>query len=308
MSIKRIRCPYCASLSTKKKGRQNNRQRYGCNVCDKRFQLKRKDTKVVTELWNAYTNQKQTLNELKQKYQRSHVWVRKQLDTQEVQLPQLKPQPTIIVPDTTFWGRRYGVMVFRSWTLKKNIWWGEVETEKVANYHYARKILESRGWTFIAAVIDGRRGLANVFKDIPVQMCHFHQLQTVTKYLTRRPKTEAGKELRTLALTLTKTNEKTFTQALLNYEHKWKHFLNEKTIILGLNRPQYTHKNVRSALRSIKTNLPNLFTYLRFPELNIPNTTNTIDGYFASVKKKVAAHHGLRRDRRFRVISELLND
>lgn len=57
----------------------------------------------------------------------------------------------------------------------------------------------------------------------------------------------------------------------------------------------------------MERNLPYLFTYLRYPELNIPNTTNTIDGYFAGVKKKVAQHHGLHRDRRFRVISELLN-
>lgn len=57
-------------------------------------------------------------------------------------------------------------------------------------------MLEARGWVFTAAVVDGRRGLANVFKDIPVQVCQFHQLQTVTKYLTRRPKTEAGKELK----------------------------------------------------------------------------------------------------------------
>ena len=50
-----------------------------------------------------------------------------------------------------------------------------------------------------------------------------------------------------------------------------------------------------------------IIKYQKFPELNIPNTTNTIDGYFASVKKKVAAHHGLRKDRRYKVISELLN-
>jgi hypothetical protein len=218
----------------------------------------------------------------------------------------LTPQPTIIVPDTTFWGRRYGVCVFRSWTLKRNLWWGEVASELMAHYHYGRKILEAKGWTFTAAVIDGRRGLATVFKDIPVQVCQFHQLQTVTKYLTRRPKTEAGKELRMLALTLTKTDEQTFTKALSLYEKKWNHFLNEKTIVLGLKRPQYTHKNVRSALRSLKSNLPNLFTYQRFPELAIPNTTNTIDGYFASVKKKVAAHHGLRRDRRYKLICQLL--
>lgn len=261
---------------------------------------------MVGTLWDKYTNKKQTLTELAVEYKRSHVWVRNRLDEQTVILPTIVPQATVLVADTTFWGRQYGVMVFRSWTLKKNIWWGEVGTEKVAHYHYARKHLEAQGWIFTAAVVDGRRGLANVFKDIPVQVCQFHQIQTVTKYLTRRPQTEAGKDLRTIALTLTKTDEITFTEALCNYEKKWEYFLKEQTLVLGLKRPQYTHKNVRSALRSLKTNLPNLFTCLRYPELNIPNTTNTIDGYFASVKKKAAAHHGLRRDRRFRVISELL--
>lgn len=174
------------------------------------------------------------------------------------------------------------------------------------HYQYGRKILEERGWTFIAAVIDGRRGLANVFKDIPVQMCHFHQLQTVTKYLTRRPKTEAGQELRSLALTLTRTNEEEFSQKLIAWEKKYHTFYTEKTYVTGTNHWYYTHKNVRSAYMSLKRNLPCLFTYQKYPELNIPNTTNTIDGYFASLKKKVAAHHGLRRDRRYKVISELL--
>lgn len=270
MVNKRVRCPHCASLRTKKKGRQSNRQRYGCSDCGKRFQLERRRTKVVSEIWNAYTQKKQTLEELSNVYKRSHVWLRKQLDSVSIPSANLEPQETVIVVDTTFWGRQYGVCVFRSWTLRKNIWWGEVQTEKVAHYHYARKMLEGRGWVFTAAVVDGRRGLANVFKDIPVQVCQFHQLQTVTKYLTRRPKTDAGQELRRLALTLTKTNETTFARGLEAYEAKWHHFLNEKTLVLGLNRSQYTHKNVRSALRSLKTNLTNLFSYQRYPLLNIP--------------------------------------
>ena len=307
MSRKQVRCPQCTSPRTKKKGKQDGVQRYQCNECRKKFRAKRRTKQLSEKLWQEYADEKQTLAEIGGKVGRSPKWVRSRLDEITVSIPDdITPQPTVILADTTFWGRQYGVMVFRSWTLKMNIWWGEVQTEKVAHYHYARKILEAKGWTFTAAVVDGRRGLANVFKDIPVQVCHFHQLQTVTKYLTRRPKTEAGKELRTLALTLTKTDEQTFTQALRAYEKKWKYFLEEKTFILGRNRPQYTHKNVRSALRSLKTNLPNLFTYQKYPQLNIPNTTNSIDGYFASVKKKVAAHHGLRRDRRFKVISQLL--
>ena len=173
------------------------------------------------------------------------------------------------------------------------------------SYYYARKILEERGWTFTAAVIDGRRGLSTVFKDIPVQVCQFHQIKTVTKYLTKRPQTEAGKELRSLTLRLTKTNEKTFTKDLIVWEKKWHHFYTEKTLILGTNR-YYTHKNVRSAYMSLNKNLPHLFTYQKYPNLNIPNTTNTIDGFFAGLKKKVAAHHGLRRDRRYKVICDLL--
>ena len=232
--------------------------------------------------------------------------MRERLDACTVSIPSgVAPQPTIIVPDTTFWGRSYGVCVFRSWNLRQNIWWNEVTSEKVVHYYYGRKILESKGWIFTAAVVDGRRGLASVFKDIPVQICHFHQLQTITRYLTRRPKTEAGVELRRLALTLTKTNEREFTAMLDSWEKKWKDFTNQKSYTHS-NSYHYTHKNVRSAFLSLKRNLPNLFTYQKYPELDIPNTTNTIDGYFASVKKKVAAHHGLRRDRRYKIISELL--
>jgi hypothetical protein len=259
------------------------------------------------EIWKAYTRGKQTLQELASRHGKSHVWVRKQLDVHELLgLSDLLPCQTIIVPDTTFWGRSYGVCVFRSWNLKRNIWWNEVSGEKVAHYHYGRKILEERGWTFSAAVVDGRRGLASVFKDIPVQICHFHQMKNVTKCLTRRPETLAGQELRSIMLTLPRSNEKELSDLLLKWKKKYSYILTDKTYILGTNRWYYTHKKVRSAYRSLETNVPFLFTYQKYPELGIPNTTNTIDGYFASVKKKVAAHHGLRKDRRFKVISELL--
>ena len=258
-------------------------------------------------LWDRYTHGKQTLVELATQCERSHLWVRRQLDAHDIQTPDdLVPQPIVIVPDTTFWGRHYGVTVFRSWDMKRNLWWTEVSSERQATYHYGRKILEERGWTFTAAVVDGRRGLATVFKDIPVQVCHFHQLKTVTKYLTRRPETDAGVELRTLALTLPRTDEHTFSTILAGWERKWHDFYLEKTHVTGTNHWYYTHKNVRGAYLSLYRNLPFLFTYQRHPELTIPNTTNTTDGSFAGLKKKVAAHHGLRKDRRFRVISELL--
>lgn len=234
-------------------------------------------------------------------------WVRDRLDCAVPQQTFFKPQPAVIIADTTFWGRSYGVCVFRSPELKKNLWWDEVLSEKVATYHYGRKILEERGWTFTAAVVDGRRGLARVFQDIPVQICIFHQVKRVTQYLTRKPQTEAGVELRTIALRLKDSNEKEFSALLTGWYTRWKKFVNEKTRIIGCRRWYYTHKNVRSAYRSLKNNLPYLFTYQKYPELNIPRTTNSLDGMFTRLKAKLSIHRGLRQDRRFKVISEILS-
>ena len=215
----------------------------------------------------------------------------------------------MILADTTFWGAGYGVCVFRSASLKRNLCWTEVKDETAAVYAQNLKGLLERGWFITAAVIDGRRGVARVFEahGIPVQFCQFHQMKTVTKYLTRRPKTEAAQELRTLSLTLHKTNEKDFVHALNEWHTRHESFLNERSPAPHTKRGwEYTHYRLRSAYRSLKTNLKYLFTYQKYPELNIPNTTNSLDGSFSQLKKKIGAHGGLRRDRRFKMISALL--
>lgn len=249
---------------------------------------------------------KQKLEELAEDRDCSKRTIQRRLDKVSPTTPKLVPCPTVVIPDTTFWDRDYGVVVFRSPTLKKNIWWNEVSSELMAHYHYGRKILESRGWSFLAAVVDGRRGLITVFEDIPVQMCHFHQQKIVTRYLTRKPETLAGQELKGVALRLTKGNEKEFNQLLNNWHKKWGQYINEKTLVAGTKHWYYTHRNVRSTYMSLKKHLPYLYTYQKYPELNIPNTTNSLDGFFGQMKPKITIHRGLRKDRRYKVISELL--
>lgn len=237
--------------------------------------------------------------------------MRKQLDTVVAPTSEIVPHSTVIIADTTFWGRHYGVCVFRAWPLAENVWWHEVASELMAHYRYARAILEAQGWIFKAAVVDGRRGFLKVFEGMPVQICQFHQIKIVGRYLTSRPKTEAGQELLALVHTLTKTDEATFSKGLETWHERWKEFIAEKTVSTfesGKTKWHFTHKNVRSAYRSLATNLPNLFMYQKYPELNIPNTTNSLDGSFSALKKKLGVHHGLRRDRRFKVVSRFLRD
>ena len=272
------------------------------------FQSTRRIKSRLDTLWNDYVFGKQTLKQLAKKKDRSIEWVRQQIEKVEFKKKKVTPCPTVFIPDTTFFGRTYGVCVFRAPHLKKNIWWTEVDKEIMATYYYGRKILEDRGWVFTAVVVDGRRGMTTVFKDIPVQVCHFHQMKNVTKYLTRRPETQAGKELRSIMLQLPHSNEKEFTRLLLDWKKLWSNYITDKTYVTGTKHWYYTHKKVRSAYLSLERNLPYLFTYQRYPELNIPNTTNSLDGSFVHVKDKVKIHHGLRKDRRYKVIEELLDE
>ena len=210
----------------------------------------------------------------------------------------------------TFWGRGYGVIVFRSPELKKNLWWKESFQETPWIYAEGLAKLHADGWTVTGVVIDGKRGLAQIFehKGIPVQYCHFHQMKTVTKYLTRRPQTLAAQELRILTLTLPKATERQFLADLASWYERHQLFLREKSPAPHKKRGwEYTHRRVRAAYRSLKTNLFRLLTYQRYPDLHIPNTTNTLDGMFSQIKNRLAVHRGLRRDRRYKIIATILS-
>lgn len=198
------------------------------------------------------------------------------------------------------------MLVVRCQDLRQNLYWTEVTTETAAAYWEARQILEELGYTFQAMILDGRKGIREVFADIPVQICHFHQLAAIKRYLTSRPKLEAGVELRAIALALPKLNQQLLSQALGEWHAKWQEFLKERTYTEDQKHWQYTHRRIRAAYRSLKTNLPYLYTYQKYPELRIAQTTNPLDGSFSHLKDLLRLHRGLKRRRRWRIIQEVL--
>ena len=142
--------------------------------------------------------------------------------------------------------------------------------------------------------MDGKRGLNTVFKSYPIQMCHFHQKQTAKRYITKNPKLQASKDLQKIMQTLTKTTEKTFKKKLQNWRIKYKDFLNEMTVNYDTGEATYTHYKLRSAYTSLCSNLDYLFTYKKYSDLGIPNTTNHLDGgLFSDLKNRIRVHRGL---------------
>jgi hypothetical protein len=233
-------------------------------------------------------------------------WIQKELAVISVERPLLSPQSIVLIADVTFFGRGYGILVFRSPSLKKNIYWEEVKNENPDIYRQARKEIEQPGFIIQGMVLDGRKGVREVFSDIPVQMCHFRQRAILKRYLTSKPKLEAGQELRVIGGTLTFLKETEFTQLLDQWHEKWESFLKERTFDPDGKHWHYTHTRIRSAYRSLKDNLLFLFTHQRHPRLNIPNTTNSLDGFFGQMKTLLRVHRGLSKERRYKVIQEIL--
>jgi hypothetical protein len=194
--------------------------------------------------------------------------------------------------DTTYFGRSFGVMVFKDSLSGIILFKKYVKQETNLLYIEGLSEITRRGIRIQSVICDGRKGLLSILPDVPVQMCNFHQAAIVRRYLTKNPKMQASKELWELTLLLKCTDKESFIGGLNNWFTKWESFLNERKIDeKGKNR--YVHKKLRNAYRSLKTNLPWLSTWYDNLDLNIPNTTNSIDGNFSDLKNKLQNHNGL---------------
>jgi len=208
--------------------------------------------------------------------------------------------------DTTYWGNNFGVMLFKDAITKENLLKYYVKTESNAMYKRGIEKLKSQGFVIAGIVCDGRRGLIQSFKGIPVQMCQFHQAAIVRRYITKNPRIPAAIELKEIMALLKQTDKESFEGALIQWYDKWKSFLNERTINEETGKSYFTHKRLRSAYRSLKTNLHWLFTWYDHIDLGIPTTTNSIDGHFADLKNKLRNHNGLSLKRKIKFIDEFL--
>lgn len=115
--------------------------------------------------------------------------------------------------DTTYWGRNFGVMLFKDAITKENLLKYYVKTESNALYIKGIEELKSLGFIMKAIVCDGRKGLIKSFDQIPVQMCQFHQAAIIRRYLTKQPKMQASIELKAVVDLMTRTDKESFVVA-----------------------------------------------------------------------------------------------
>jgi len=264
------------------------------------------DRLIPQLIWEDYQDGKQTYAQLAKKHNCSKRTIQRKLDSHKISTPNKSAREIVLLMDTTFWGRNFGLMLFKDETTKENLLKYYVKSETNALYKKGVDELTSKGFVIKAIVCDGRKGLIKLFDSIPVQMCQFHQAAIIRRYITKNPKLPASIELKSVVDLMKNTDRESFEGALSQWFFKWEHFINERTTNEETGKSFYTHKRLRSAYRSLRTNLPWLFTWYDKLDLCIPNTTNSIDGHFADLKNKLRNHNGLSPERKRKFIDGFL--
>ena len=217
-----------------------------------------------------------------------------------------KYKDVIVNMDTTYWGRHFGLLVIKDTFRNKILWYKFVRHERITDYLEGLEWLSSRGFRVHGIVCDGMRGLFHELRTYKVQMCQFHQIMIVRRYLISRPDMPASRELLDICHMMTRTDKEGFIGMLERWHGKWKDFLNERSADKNTGRTSYRHKRLGSAYLSLKRNMPWLWTFQDYPLLHMPNTNNALEGVFTDIKTKLRVHSGITKDRRIALIQEYI--
>ena len=191
------------------------------------------------------------------------------------------------------------------------IYWSFSRRENYHEYMYCLSRLHELGYVVESVTSDKHGSLVSsvktIFPEIPHQYCTVHIQRRCQSLLTKNPETQAGKDLLEVVLFInrirTHNDKEIFLRWLKRYEKRYQAFINQRTYSLdpySEKRWWYTHKNLRTAFRHLRSSTDNMFHYLNNP--NIPKDTNGLEVEFSHLKTKLRAHCGLTRERRARFI------
>jgi hypothetical protein len=201
--------------------------------------------------------------------------------------------------DGTYFNHDLCLVLYRDNTIKftqlyrltNGEWYGELK-EDLEN-------LLKLGVQIESITCDGHRALLKavrkVCKEVVVQRCLIHIQRMCRIWLTARPQSQAGIELRRIVSSLhrirTPTERDYWIVSLVKWHRQHQGFVDEKSFNANSGRYWYKHKLVRRSFMVIRKALPDMFGYLDNPR--IPKSTNGLESFFGHLKGHLNVHRGL---------------
>jgi transposase-like protein len=147
---------------------------------------------------------------------------------------------------------------------------------------------------------DGHRAILKAikkaFKDtVPIQRCLVHIQRMSRIWLTKEPKSIAGKQLLQITQRIcsieTELERQMWLRSLYNWDLEHRDYIKELSINPVTGQFWYKHKMLRRVRRMLINAFPNMFHYLE--DRQIPKSTNALESFFGHLKDNLSVHRGL---------------
>jgi hypothetical protein len=172
--------------------------------------------------------------------------------------------------------------------------WFEELSEDLAN-------LLQLGVQIESITCDGHKALLKAIKhvcpEVILQRCLVHIQRMCLIWLSTKPKSGAGKDLKKIVFQLHLIDDTLkrdyWLVSLFKWHDTYKDYIRQKSINPETGRYWYTHKMVRRVFMVIKKALPDMFQHLE--NKRIPKSTNGLESFFGHLKGHVNVNRGLSR-------------
>lgn len=253
-----------------------------------------------------YVDGKQTLSQLAAKYGVCTKTIWNSLESMRHKRVISKDKDVVVEMDATYWGRNFGLVIIKDAIRNKILWYKFIHRrERVEDYVEGIRWLKEHDFKIWGAVCDGLKGLFQSLNPIPVQMCQFHMISIVKRYLTSKPETEASVELLSLIKTLVHKTESQFIQDFDEWYSHNKEVLNAKYTD-NHGRKRFVRPRLRAAYLSIKRHLNWLWTFEKYNDRIIPNTNAGIESLNSRLKTILRVHSGIKAERRRKLLENYI--
>lgn len=302
-------CPVCYSKFIIKKGKRKGNQRYHCNDCFHNFTGHNQGVSYHNQfVWfKKWIMERQVYKYLVRDSGMSQSTIQRLFNRYLASPPKniIRSKSNVhLLIDATYFTNGLCLVLYYDCDIQYVQLFRHTRKEKYKEIKEDLDNLKKMGVEVYSVTCDGHKSILNavkcVYPGVIIQRCVIHVKRQSGSWLGRYPKLQLSRELLFISNQVTKLNTIDDVNNWLVYFHKWyeknEAFINEQSLSESTARMWYTHKNLHAACVHLINALPHLFSYIN--DVEIPRTTNELEGYFTHLKEKLTLHRGLRFDKK----------
>jgi transposase-like protein len=161
-----------------------------------------------------------------------------------------------------------------------------------STYDWFRGLREA-GLYPLYITMDGERQVMKVIREIwpetKIQRCLYHIQREGLRWLRTYPKTQAGRDLRSILKTLCRIDSRQTMELFIEAYGRW--LERYRDFVKSLPWKEVACKDLKRTMGLITHAMPDMFHYLGDPRIH--KTTNLLEGFFSRLKADYRRHRGL---------------